>query len=145
MFRFRLQQVLEVREQHEQKMATELAVARSDERSAQCTLDDLCAIREAGIDLFSPGSARPVGELANIALLRGLLDGQIANAADVVSAAGSVVLEAQEALTGALQDRRVLDRLRDRHEAIHRRTEEQTDRRTMDDIALSRYTQGTNR
>jgi len=142
MFRFRLQQVLDLREKKERNLATQLVQALGDERDAQGTLDDLRAIREAGIDLPTPGAARSVGELSNLAFLLGALDGQIENATDAVGAAGHTVSEVKEALTGALQDRRILDRLRDRHQASHRLSEEQTDRRTMDDIALSRHTHG---
>ncbi len=141
MFRFRLQQVLDIREKQEQQLATQLVQALGYERDAQGTLDDLRAIRDAGIDLPTPGMARSVGELFNNAFLLGALDGQIANASDAVDTAGHNVMEVKEALTGALQERRILDRLRDRHQESHRISEEQTDRRTMDDIALTRFTQ----
>ena len=55
-------------------------------------------------------------------------------------AAEEAVTHVKEALTVAHQDRRVLDRLRERHAEDHRASEEQLDRRTMDDIALTRYT-----
>lgn len=145
MFRFRLQQVLDLREKHERQLATQLVQAIGHERYAQTTLDDLRAIREAGIDLPAPGAARSIGELSNMVFLQGALDGQIATASDAVDVAGNAVLEVKEALTGALQDRRILDKLRDRHETTHRMSEEQLDRRTMDDIALSRHTQNAAR
>lgn len=145
MFRFRLQQVLDLREERERDLATQLVRALGEERDAQGTLDDLCAIREAGIDLPAPGESRSVGQLANLAFILQQMDGQIANASDAVEAAGSNVSEVKIALTGALQDRRVLDRLRDRHHESHRLSEEQMDRRTMDDIALTRYTQSEGR
>ncbi len=145
MFRFRLQQVLELREDHERQLATQLVEALGSERSAQETLDDLRAIRNAGIDLPTLGAPRSVGELSNGAFLMGALDGQILNAAEAVDSAGDAVSQVKQALTGALQDRRVLDKLRNRHEESHRLIEEQTDRRTMDDIALSRYAQSAPR
>lgn len=145
MFRFRLQQVLDLREKHERQLATQLVQAIGHERYAQTTLDDLRAIRDAGIDLPVPGAARSIGELSNMVFLQGALDGQIATATDAVDVAGNAVLEVKEALTGALQDRRVLDKLRDRHEVTHRTSEEQLDRRAMDDIALSRHTQNAAR
>lgn len=145
MFRFRLQQVLDLREKHERQLSTQLVQAIGHERYAQTTLDDLRAIREAGIDLPAPGAARSIGELSNMVFLQGALDGQIATASDAVDVAGNAVLEVKEALTGALQDRRILDKLRDRHETTHRMSEEQLDRRTMDDIALSRHAQNAAR
>lgn len=145
MFRFGLQQVLDLRESHEREMATQLVHVIGEERSAQDALDDLRAIRAAGIDLPAPGATRSVGEMKNRAVLLGALDGQIATATDAVAAAGAAVLQAQAALTDAFKDRRVLDRLRERHEEAHRVDEEKADRRTMDDIAMTRFTQGAAR
>ncbi|HEY8310511.1 MAG TPA: flagellar FliJ family protein, partial [Gemmatimonadaceae bacterium] len=83
-------------------------------------------------------------ELTNLAFILQQLDGQISSANQVVSAANEAVSEVQEALTTAFKNRRVLDRLRERHEETYRVTSEQTDRRAMDDIALSRFVHNDN-
>lgn len=140
MFRFRLQQVLELREKQEQSRASQLVNALGAEREAQRALTDLRAVRESGTD-SAHTTTRSVGELANFAFIMERIDGQIADASEAVDAAGEIVSQAQSALNEAFKDRRVLDRLRERHAENYRATTEQTDRRHMDDIALSRYVQ----
>jgi flagellar FliJ protein len=144
MFRFRLQQVLDLREKQERHLATQLAAAMGAERDAKNALDGLRAEREAGSEVVNNGQSHSVGELANLAFMMQQLDDRIAGANDVVSAANDSVSQVQEALTAAFKDRRVLDRLRERHEETYRVTAEQTDRRTMDDIALSRFVHNDN-
>lgn len=144
MFRFRLQQVLDLREKQERHLATQLASALGAERAAKDTLNGLRAERNAGAEGVQDGQAHSVGELANLAFIMQQLDDRIAGANDVVSAANDSVSQVQEALTTAFKDRRVLDRLRERHEETYRATTEQTDRRTMDDIALSRFVHNDN-
>jgi flagellar FliJ protein len=144
MFRFRLQQVLDLREKQERHLAGQLAAAIGVERAAKDVLDHLRAEREAGSEETQRGQSRSVGELASIAFIMQQLDGRIASANDVVTAANDNVSQVKEALTSAFKDRRVLDRLRERHEETYRVTAEQTDRRTMDDIALSRFVHNDN-
>ena len=139
MFRFRLQQVLDLRERQERHLAGQLAAAMGAEHAAKEALDGLRAERESGAGGDHAGQSHSVGELANVAFIMQQLDGQIACANDMVSAANDSVARVQEALTAAFKDRRVLDRLRERHEETYRVTTEQTDRRAMDDIALSRF------
>lgn len=141
MFRFRLQQVLDLREKQERELASQLANALGAERDAQAVLEDLRAVRTAGAEGAVNGPPRSVGELTNLAFILTQMDGQIANASDAVAAAGETVAQMKTALTAAFQDRRVLDRLRERQAESHRTTEGQIDQRAMDDIALSRYAQ----
>jgi flagellar FliJ protein len=140
MFRFRLQQVLDLREQHERALATQLAQAMGAEREAQATLDGLRAVRVANGAAGASGT-HSIGELTNLAFILDHLDGQIASANDAVTAASQTVAQMKDAVTAAFQDRRMLDRLRDRQAEAHRTAEGQLDQRTMDDIALTRYTQ----
>ncbi|HXF23323.1 MAG TPA: flagellar export protein FliJ [Gemmatimonadaceae bacterium] len=144
MFRFRLQQVLDLREKQERHLATQLAAALGAEREAKDALNGLRAEREAGSEAVKEGESHSVGELANLAFMMQQLDDRIAGANDTVSAANNSVSQVQEALTAAFKDRRVLDRLRERHEETYRATAEQTDRRAMDDIALSRFVHNDN-
>ncbi len=144
MFRFRLQKVLDLREERERTIASELANALGAEREAQSRLDGLRAERTANAEDAHKEPCRSVGELANLALLMQRLDGEIDNASDAVTEAGMTVSEVKEALAGAYKDRRVLDRLKERHEESHKADEDQSDRKNMDDIALTRYLQGDN-
>lgn len=140
MFRFRLQQVLDLREQHERALASQLAQAMGAEREAQAALEGLRAVRTASGEATT-GSMHSIGELTNLAFILDHLDGQIASASDAVTAASHTVAQMKDAVTTAFQDRRVLDRLRDRQAESHRATEGQLEQRVMDDIALNRYTQ----
>ncbi|MEO7218710.1 MAG: flagellar export protein FliJ [Gemmatimonadaceae bacterium] len=144
MFRFRLQQVLDLREEQERHLASQLATAMGAEQAAKAALDGLRAERAAGAEPPFDGQSRSVGELTNVAFIMQQLDGQIANASEIVNAANDSVAQVQEAFTAAFKDRRVLDRLRERHEEDYRVTAEQTDRRAMDDIALSRFVHNDN-
>ena len=140
MFRFRLQKVLDLKEAREREVASQLARAMVAEQAARARLDDLQAVREASAT--GPEESRSVGELANLAFVLECIDGHIATANEAVAAAGATVAQTQEALTIASQGRRMLDRLRERHAETHRAVSEQSDRKTMDDVALVRYTQG---
>jgi len=140
MFRFRLQQVLDLREQHERALASQLAQAMGAEREAQATLDGLRAVRTASGEAAMAGT-HSIGELTNLAFILDHLDGQIASANEAVTAASHTVAQMKDAVTAAFQDRRVLDRLKDRQAESHRTTEGHIDQRAMDDIALTRYTQ----
>jgi flagellar FliJ protein len=144
MFRFRLQQVLDLREEQERHLASQLATAIGAEQAAKAALEGLRAERAAGSEHVKEGQSRSVGELTNVAFIMQQLDGQIANASEMVTAANDSVSQVKEALTAAFKDRRVLDRLRERHEETYRATTEQTDRRVMDDIALSRFVHNDN-
>jgi flagellar protein FliJ len=144
MFRFRLQQVLDLREKQERHLATQLVAALDAEQAAKSALEGLRAERDAGGERTQDGRGRSVGELTNLAFIMQQLDGQITDANDTVSAANNSVSQVKEALTAAFKDRRVLDRLRERHEETYRVTAEQTDRRAMDDIALSRFVHNDN-
>lgn len=141
MFHFRLQQVLDLREQRERHLATQLVRAMGLEHAAREALDRLRTAREAGGILVAAGQHRSVGELANAALLLQHLDGHIENAGEAVTTAGTAVTQTQDALTVALQNRRVLDRLKERDAQSFRATTEHSERREMDDVALARYVQ----
>jgi len=140
MFHFHLQKVLDLREQREREVASQLVQALSERDDAQQRLQTLRVTRDASASTMQ-GPSRSVGELANLAFVLEQLDGHIANANDEVHAAEEHVEHVKSELTSAFQDRRVLDRLRERHVEQHRATAEQTDQRAMDDIALSRFTQ----
>lgn len=144
MFRFRLQQVLDLRASQERDLATQLAAALGAEHTAKEQLDGLRAERDAGAERAQDGRAHSVGELTNLAFIMQQLDDQIIDAHSIVSAANSSVSQVKEALTAAFRDRRVLDRLRERHEETYRVVAENADRRTMDDIALSRFVHNDN-
>ena len=139
MFRFRLQRVLELRERREQAVATELVQAKDAASAARETRE---ALESARTDLASaPAVASSVGELLNLAFLLEQLDARVTDADSAVGEADETVTRVQDALRVAFQDRRALDLLRERHLDSWRAAETQLDRQTMDEIALTRFTQ----
>jgi flagellar export protein FliJ len=142
MFKFRLQRVLELRAQKERDAAAAVVRAEDAASAARAERDALTTTREqlAQSGLAGSGGAT-VGELQNLGFLLAQLDARVAQAGTVVHAAEETVQQVQGALRTAHQDRRAFDRLRDRHHEQWRAVTEQQDRRRMDEIALTRFTQ----
>lgn len=143
MFKFRLQRLLELRERREQEKAVELAQAEAAVADARAALASLEAVRTIGRERLHAAHAGEgrVGELRNLAFVLEQLDHQLSAAAESVSAAETQSAAVRQELGAAHVERRVLDRLRDRHQADWRGLAEQADRQTMDTIALARFAQ----
>ena len=141
MFKFSLQRVLDLKARREQAAAIELARTQAAADEARMAAEALLAAREEGVrQIFS--SARPtVGEMRNAGYLLQALDERIDQAQAVAEKAASRAQESMGAFTVASQERRVLDKLRERHLAGWQTEQVQIDRMTMDTIALSRFTQ----
>jgi flagellar FliJ protein len=140
-FKFRLQRILELRAKREQEIATQLAQAQDDAAAARASHAALEAVRSAEIDKLVAAHAteRTVGQLQNLSYVLERLDSAVAEASGKVSAADAAVQKVQDELTAAVQERRVLDRLRERQHEAWRAEEVQLDRRLMDSIALSQF------
>lgn len=143
MFKFRLQRLLDLREQKEHEMAAELARAESAADAARSELANLDAVRAIGRERLHAAHATDgtVGELRNLVFVLEQLDAQVTNAQASVDAAEDAAAQARGVLSDAFRDRRILDRLRDRHQADFRDAAQATDRQAMDAIALTRFTQ----
>lgn len=109
----------------------------------RAALASLQAVRDDGrTKLLSPaGSQGTVGQLRNLAFVVEQLDRQVDSATTAMNVAESAAAAVRQDLSAAHVERRVLDRLRDRHQADWRGAESQADRQTMDSIALTRFTQ----
>lgn len=142
MFRFPLQRLLELKAAREQEMARQLADARRGADAERRTRDALAAVHaEAQRSLSLTASATPtVGELAALSYTLVQLSERISMAEERTSAAEAVADEKHQLLATALQERQVLDRLRERRLESHRDEERARDRVTMDAIALARFT-----
>lgn len=143
MFKFRLQRVLELREEHEQAKARVLADAQDAADLARREQEALAETREhsrAQVEA-AQGDAPRVGHLHQLGFVLQSLDQRLLVATESVMSAEDVVLQAQGALAEAARDRRVLDRLKERHAEAWRAEEAQKDRLHMDEIALSRFAQ----
>src|SRR3954454_18905962 len=136
LFKFPLQRLLDLRAKRQDEVARQLAQARTAAESSRATRDDLAAARTAGRAQISEAHAAgpTVGEIASRSFALTQLDQRIAVASDALKAAEAHVDQVHNALTGALQDKHVLDRLRERMLEAYRSTESQKDRTTMDAI-----------
>ncbi|MGH7619136.1 MAG: flagellar export protein FliJ [Gemmatimonadaceae bacterium] len=140
-FKFRLQSVLELREQQEKQVAAKLAEAETAADEARVAHRALETIRQSGSEAMrtAHGSEPTIGQLKTIGYVIEQLNHHIVDAQTRVEMAEQIVTRARTDLTSALQARRVLSRLRDRHFA-HWRTEDNAhERRQMDELALSRF------
>ncbi|MEO7996852.1 MAG: flagellar export protein FliJ [Gemmatimonadaceae bacterium] len=142
MFNFRLQRVLELREKHEQAKAILLAKAEVSATAARDERDQLLALHSASrAEISSAHESGPtVGHLHHLGFVLNALDHRLVHASQTVSKAEGVVSEARVSLEGAARDRRVLDRLKEKHSDVHRAGEAHRDRVEMDEIALTLFT-----
>ena len=140
-FKFRLQQVLELREQHEKQVAAKLAEAESAADEARVAHKALETIRQNGSQALrsAHGGEPTAGQLKTIGYVIEQLNHHIIDAQTRVEMAEQIVSQARTDLTSALQARRVLSRLRDRHLANWRAEDNAQQRRQMDELALARF------
>jgi flagellar protein FliJ len=143
LFKFPLQRILDLRAKRQDEVARQLAQARTAAESSRATRDELASARTTGQAQISEAHAAgpTVGEIASRSFAITQLDQRIAAASDALRVAEAHVDKVHIALTGALQDRQVLDRLRLRMLDAYRATESNKDRTTMDAIALQRFAQ----
>lgn len=141
MFQFRLQRVLELREKTEQEAATRLAEARDQAEAAHAAYALLESIHEQGIEARAraQGAPRTAGQLQNASYVIEHLNRQLQEAHGVTEAANANVHRLLGEFTVAFQDRRVLDRLKERKHEEWKADAVQTDREQMDGIALVRF------
>ena len=142
MFKFRLQRLLELREQKERDRALALAQAEAARDAARQALTAMETTRAEGLARLHAehGAEHTVGQLRNLGFVLEQLDRQLAVASAAVSAAETQTEARRQELGAAHTERRVLDRLRERHEGEWREEAVQADRQTMDAIALARFT-----
>ena len=141
-FRFRLQQVLDLREQHEKQVAARLAEAEAAADEARVAQKTLEAIREGGAQALHDAheSVPTIGHLKTIGYVIEHLNRHIVDAQGRVEVAEHLVTQTRTDLTSALQARRVLSRLRERHFATWRVEDGAEEMRQMDELALARFT-----
>jgi flagellar FliJ protein len=145
-FKFPLQRVLELRARKERDAATALVSAEDAAEEARAARAALEMARLELAERHAPpgGAAAPsVGELRNLGYLLERLDERVAVAASASAAAEAAVDQRRDELRLAHQDRRALDRLRERQHDDWRTAEATADRQLMDEIALTRFTQHT--
>lgn len=140
-FKFRLQRILELREQHEQAQARQLASAQDlaeQALQAQEALTTLRANSHAQMHATTRSAPR-VGHLHQLGTVLASLDERLMVAGDVCKEADAGVHKAKAMLEEAARDRRVLDRLKERHTDAWRTEEAAKDRVRMDEVALTQF------
>jgi len=139
-FKFRLQSVLELREQSERESAAKLAEAENKADDARMAQKALETIRESGAEaIHSAHATQTVGQIRTIGYVLDQLNHHIADAQTRVAAAEQVVTQARSDLTSALQARRVLSRLRDKHFESWKVEDNAQEMKQMDEFALARF------
>jgi flagellar protein FliJ len=141
-FKFSLQRVLDLKARREQAAAIELARTRAEADRAWEEHEALEAARAEGLRQMTAGARPTVGDLQNAGYLLQRLDERIAVAQNVALKAEDRATASMGKFTVASQEKRVLDRLRERHLATWQAEQADIDRKLMDDIALSRFTRG---
>jgi flagellar protein FliJ len=141
MKKFTLQRVLELKERREQASAVRLAEARTAAEAAREGQALVERLRVAGGAAgVAAGGRRTVGQLQNASYLMQRLDQRIDDARLVVQAAEARVHTCFAEFALASRERRVLDRLRERKLDELQAAEMEMEQKTMDDVALSRFT-----
>ena len=141
MFRFPLQRLLDLKAKREQEMARQLAAAQQaadQEQRVRDTLASQHADAHRHIAATTSGAAT-VGEITSLSYTLAQLAERITMADERTHAASQAVEARHGELSAALQERQVLDRLRDKRLEMHRSEENARDRQTMDDIAIGRF------
>lgn len=143
-FRFRLQSVLDLREQKERESAVDLAKARNEADAARQAKEDLEAVRDAGRACLAQahGAGGVVGHLQNLAYVVDQVDGQIERAADACRKADEQVAESLKEYHEAFKKRRSIDQLKTRLLDQWRWEENRTEQKSMDEVAATRHGRG---
>ncbi|MEO8449502.1 MAG: flagellar export protein FliJ [Gemmatimonadota bacterium] len=137
-FKFRLQRVLKLREDAEQRQAAALGEALHEER----VLDTICAEEKARLDQISEQLAPKPGELRSAGMLQVLgLTAQAANtrlsaAEDSRHKAQKAVANERELLSAARVERKTLERLKDQQHGAWTEAIGRDEQKTTDEIAL---------
>ena len=140
-FKFRLQRVLELREEAERARSVALAAAEGQANAARDVRDAIADARDAGHQTLTNASlsGTTVGTLQQMHFVLGALDERLEQADSSVVTADSVVKRAQDELRSAFQAKHALLTLRENQEEVHRTAALGTDRALMDEIALTRF------
>jgi len=145
-FSFGLQRVLDLREQREQAVAIRLGAANEAATEARAAMDALAAVRNAnGADLARAHSrAQSVGQLHQAERVLQSLDVHLDVASASVAATEAAVEEARNALNLAMQQRRIISKLRERREEEWRQANTRSERSAMDALAIQRHSRNSN-
>jgi flagellar export protein FliJ len=140
-FKFRLQRVLELREEAERARAIALNAAQHEAATARAARDSIAQAHTAGQQTLAQASnsGSPVGALQQMQYVLTALDSRLQVADNGVITADSLVRRAQDELRGAFQARHALQMLREKQELDHQTATRSTEQSEMNEIALTRF------
>ena len=140
-FRFRLQRVLELREEAERARSVALVEAQGHATAARDAREAIAQVRSASHQTLSEASnaGTTVGTLQQMQFVLGALDMRLQLADSSLVTADSLVRRAQDELRSAFQARHALHTLKEKQAEAHRVAEQGADRALMDEIALTRF------
>lgn len=136
-FRFRLEKLLELRLYREKDAELALARAAGELDALQRRIEAVAAERvSVAADRFAPG--RSVAEIRNAELYMLRLERNAEALMKAAATAELAVEQAQDAFVEARKERAVLDKLKERRAAEHRKASMVEEIAVLDDIAGSR-------
>lgn len=140
-FRFSLEKVLELRKHEEQIAALRLAEAQREAERARRALEALETLHQQGYDRLAQahGAGGLAGHLQNLRYVVDRLGQLVADADAVMRAADERVSAMLAELSVALQERRIMDRLRERSLDEWRAEQARAEQKVMDDVAGERH------
>lgn len=136
---FRLERLLELKTRREQALAARLGQAEEAARAERAAEHAIAALRAAGVDARLAPGRRTAGDIQSMQAVVERLDVRLTAQQARTAAAETTVTEAQRLLTTAHQERRVLDRLKEKHVDQLRHADADHDRKTMDEVAVARF------
>lgn len=141
MAKFTLQRVLELRERKEQALAIRLAHARSRAEEVRNFAAAIEAKRQESEAQMRAGAAMvtTAGAIQTASFVVARLDEQLAQARKAVQTVEAEVEVCLTEFTVALQERQVLDRLKEKRLSAAFLEENKAEQATNDAIALSRF------
>jgi flagellar FliJ protein len=141
-FRFRLQAVLELKQQQEQALAVQLAARAAALERARDRLQQLIAQRDGVLDvLAAAGRALPIDEAGQGFAYIDAAAKRIAAQAALVQQAENDLATVRAALVRCRQEIDMLEELRARQRAAWLRAELQREEKIAGEIATSRFLQ----
>lgn len=139
MFKFRLQNVLDLRVEREQKAASELSQAKARVRAAEEAKAALeSSIAEGYARMAAANAARSVGEMRSRSYVLDQLGERVSRAAEAIDKAVAEVENSHRDFQAAFKGRMALDRLKERQREDWREEEGRAERAEMDEVARNR-------
>ncbi|TAK24685.1 MAG: flagellar export protein FliJ [Chloroflexota bacterium] len=140
--RFRLLSVLRYRESREDALQLEFARRLSEQQAEQRRLDDLRGQADTAVTRLTDqlrGGPIDIGVVVEFIAHLDVLGGAIMHQTESVRAAETRSETQRVELVAAMQDRKVMDKLRERHDQDYAAWADGVEQRAVDDIVTARF------